>query len=398
VLAAVGVLLSPAMLLRNDLKQYTADACLALLTLSLTSRVERRWSRSGLALLSASIWCGMLFSHTVAFVGATAFAALCVVQLAHRAWSRLIESLVAALCTAALMLAVYELFDAQAVDPSSTAVVHRYFPPVHQGWHATLHFLRFRFDTVHTYFGLEPIWLAGALFAVGVGTVFRLGQPATALTMLLIWPFMFAVSVAHKYPFLDERRNTFMYVITMVGAAIGVAGIAGVLHRWLRGTLSLAATAGAILALAIVASPNARDHTIPLQDTRGQGRFVAENAASNDVILVSMPSSFGFAYYWRQTKPSRRPSTANAQGYIAYFPTDRRIIVADDRTEDAVGSALDQAISRAHELGTHQVWLVRTHVDPAEARAWQRSLRARGVTASVVSPSGLALIRLTGAG
>ena len=44
-LAGVGVLLVPAMLVRDDLKQYTADACMALLALALISRLEREWSR-----------------------------------------------------------------------------------------------------------------------------------------------------------------------------------------------------------------------------------------------------------------------------------------------------------------------------------------------------------------
>lgn len=54
-LAAAGVLLVPAMLVRNDLKQYTADACLALVVLALTSRLERAWSRGALAALSVAV-------------------------------------------------------------------------------------------------------------------------------------------------------------------------------------------------------------------------------------------------------------------------------------------------------------------------------------------------------
>ena len=48
------------MLVRNDLKQYTADACTALLTLALTSRLEREWSRRTLIGLSVAVWAGML--------------------------------------------------------------------------------------------------------------------------------------------------------------------------------------------------------------------------------------------------------------------------------------------------------------------------------------------------
>jgi hypothetical protein len=71
------VLLVPAMLVRNDLKQYTADACFALLTLAITARTEGAWSRRALVALSIAVWGGMFFSHTVALVGVAAFAALC---------------------------------------------------------------------------------------------------------------------------------------------------------------------------------------------------------------------------------------------------------------------------------------------------------------------------------
>jgi len=83
-LAAIGVLMVPAMLARNDLKQYTADACLALTVLALTSHLERVWSRRGLAVLAVTVGGGMLFSHTVAFVGSVAFAPIVTVQLVRR--------------------------------------------------------------------------------------------------------------------------------------------------------------------------------------------------------------------------------------------------------------------------------------------------------------------------
>jgi hypothetical protein len=103
-LAGTAVLLVPAMLVRDDLKQYTADACMALLVLALTSRVERKWSRPGLLALSAAAWGGMLFSDASAFVGVAAFGAVCVVQLAQRAWRRLAEVAAVGAGTAVLML------------------------------------------------------------------------------------------------------------------------------------------------------------------------------------------------------------------------------------------------------------------------------------------------------
>jgi hypothetical protein len=119
-LAGIGVLLIPAMLVRDDLKQYTADAATALLILALTSELERGWARRRLAALSVAAWGGMLVSHTTAFVAVAAFLAVCVVQLARRAWRRLAEAAVTGAGTAVLMAAVYAVFDARAVVPGLT--------------------------------------------------------------------------------------------------------------------------------------------------------------------------------------------------------------------------------------------------------------------------------------
>jgi hypothetical protein len=91
-LAAVAVLLPPAMLVRDDLKQYTADACAALLTLAMMSRLERHWSRRALGALAATVVVGMLFSDAASFAGAAAFVAICAVELARRYWRRLAEA------------------------------------------------------------------------------------------------------------------------------------------------------------------------------------------------------------------------------------------------------------------------------------------------------------------
>jgi len=107
------------MLVRDDLKQYTADACMALLVLALTSRLEREWSRLGLVALSTAVWGGMLFSDASAFAGVAAFGAVCVVQFAQRAWRLLAEVAAVGAGTAVLMLGVYEGFDARAASPTT---------------------------------------------------------------------------------------------------------------------------------------------------------------------------------------------------------------------------------------------------------------------------------------
>jgi hypothetical protein len=393
-LGGFGVLLTPAMLTRNDLKQYTADACMALLALALTSELEREWSRRALVALSVAVWGGMLFSHTVAFVGAAAFAALCLVELACGAWRRLTEAVVAGAGTAILMLAVYLSFDARSVVPGLTSYWNQYYLPVGKGVQASKQFVLSHFDGLHAYFGLGPAWLAVGLFIVGLVTIFRLGRPATALTVVALWPEMLIVSALKKYPFLDLRTSTFLFALTVVVAAIGVAGLCSVLRPWFKGVVSVALVALAVVAFAVHAQPYLRKHTIPSEDVRDQARYVAAHAAPNDVTLVNAISSWGFAYYWPIGHPTRRPTAVVLQGYEAYFPDQPRIVVARDSNADGVDAALSEALTQAMQHPGARIWLVRTHVAPYEQTAWQAALKARGFVAKSVGHGGLSLLQV----
>jgi hypothetical protein len=224
-LAATGVLLVPGMLVRDDLKQFTADACAALLTLALTSRLEREWSHGGLAALSVSAWGGMLFSGAAAFMGVAAFAAVCIVQLARRSWGRLIEAVVAAGITAILMALVFEAFDARADTPSLHTFFNSWYLPVSRGLHGDVTFVVAHFKAVGGLFGLGPWWAAVPLVAAGLVTMFRLGRPATAVAIAALWPEMLALSALRVYPFLNQPTATFLYPVMAVAAAIGVAGV-----------------------------------------------------------------------------------------------------------------------------------------------------------------------------
>lgn len=404
VLAGLGALLVPAMLERNDLKQYTADAFMALLALALTSRLEREWSRRGLAALSVAVWGGMLLSHTVAFVGVAAFGALCVVALARRAWRRLAEAVVVGAGTAVLMLGVYEAFDARAVLPGLTFSPHFriYYLPLHKGLHGVIKFLTRHFGWVHAYFGLGPAWLAVPLFVAGLMTIFWLGRPATALALTVLWPEMLAISAVHKYPFLDLRTSTFLFPVTAVVAAIGVAGVvAGAcsLLRWrprLRGAAAAGLAAVAAVAFVAGARPDIRSHSIPVEDVQDQAQYVAAHAAPADVILVNLDSNWGFAYYWPVGQPGHRADTAVLQEYEAYFPGQPRIVVARGRDSVGVDSAVSQALARARAQARSgacdRIWLIRTHVSAAESAAWGAALQQHALSLRQVGDHGLSLL------
>ena len=319
-LAGIGVLLVPAMLVRNDLKQYTADACMALLTLALTSQLEREWSRWRLAALSVAVWGGMLLSDTVAFVGLAAFGAVCAVQLARRAWRRLAEAVVTGTGTAVLMLGVYEVFDARAVVPGLTAFWADYYLPAAQGLRASSTFVISRLSAVHAHFGLGPAWLGIPLFIAGLVTIFRLGRPATAIAVAALWPEMLALSALKKYPFLDQRTSTFLFAITVVVAAIGVAGLGSLVRPWLKGGVAAVLAAAAAVAFTVGAQPYVRSHSIVAEDVRVQARYLAAHAAPGDVIVVNLDSNWGFAYYWPLGQPGTPGRPRRFAGIRGIFP------------------------------------------------------------------------------
>ena len=401
VLAALGVLLVPAMLARDDLKQYTADAFMALLIMAILSRLERQWSRWGLVGLSVAVWGGMLFSDAAAFVGIAGFCVLCLAQLVKRSWVRLAEAAVAAVCTAVLALVVYKAFDANAVRPRLTNSPQfvPYYLPLSKGLHAMITFVTVHFDHVHSYFGLGPAWLAVPLVVAGLVTMGWLGRPVTAVTVAVLWFEMLALSALKKFPFLNQRTSTFLFAVTIVVAAVGIVGICSLLLRWLKSEpriARVAAAAVAVLALAgllVAARPYIRSHLIPPEDVRGQTLYVAAHAAPDDVILVNLNSNWGFAYYWPHGSPSLRPAPALLQGREAYFPGQPRIVVARDRDLAGVEAVLSEALGQAQQRSCVRVWLIRTHVISSEQKAWVIALRQHGLTATPVGRSGLTFVR-----
>ncbi len=271
--------------------------------------------------------------------------------------------------------------------PSTADSAHfsQYYLPVTQGPHAGITFVTSRFEAAGAYFGLGPAWLAVPLVVAGLITIFRLGRPATAITVAAVWPEMLALSAVRKYPFLDPRTSTFLFAITVVVGAIGLIGVCSLLRPWLEGAIAAVLGVTAVLAFAGGSAPYLRSHTIPDEDVRGQTRYVAAHADQSDVIVVNLSSNWDFAYYWPVGRPSRRQDAAVAQGYEAYFPNQPRIVVARDRDDGDVDDALSQALTLARQRSSTRIWLVRAHMSPGE--------RAEGVSEEPVdNDDGLSVI------
>ena len=397
-LAGLSVLLVPAMLLRDDLKQYTADACLTLLILGLTSRLERDWSRRNLGLLTAAVGLSILLSDPAVLVGVAAFAAVLIVALARREWRRLAEAAIAGVAAAVILGGLYKAFVASAAGALG-ASTHwdGFYVPAGQGLHASLTWIVKMLGLLRADFGLGPSWLAVPLVLAGLVTTFRLGRPATALAAAALLPELIAASALKVYPFGDLRTSTWLIVALVAFAAIGVGGIAalarnvlpGASARLVPGLLAVAAVAG----LCAAAAPDVRSHSIPAEDVRDQATYVAAHARADDVILVNLNSNWGFAYYWPYGQPARRPSTAVKQGYEAYFPDQPRIVVARDRDPAAVRAALASALARVRPGSCATIWLVRSHVIATEQAAWTAALKAARINPVPVGTAGLAELR-----
>ena len=82
--AAGAALLVPAMLIRDDLKEYTDDAFVVLLALTLVSRLEANWSRRRLVTLGGVFVVCAVFSHVTLLVASIALPCLCITRLARR--------------------------------------------------------------------------------------------------------------------------------------------------------------------------------------------------------------------------------------------------------------------------------------------------------------------------
>jgi hypothetical protein len=398
-LAGIGALLVPGMLLQGGLNQYTADACLSLVVLALISRLEREWSRRRLITLSVAVWGGMLFSDGVTFVGIAAFVALCAVQLVRGDVRRLAEAGIAAAGTAVLMLAVYKVFDARAVGAGlyTTGTMSLYFMPLNNGLHAMIRFITSAFSGAAVNFGLGPVWLAVPLFIAGIATMFRLARPATAVAVAVLWPVMLAVNVVRRYPFLNPRTSTFLFAVTAVVAAVGLIGVCSLLRpllkQWTIAALVAVAAVGAA-AFAVNAEPFVRFHPFPNEDERQQTAYVAAHAAPDAVIVVDTATAYGFAYYWPVGQPARRFDHNVAQDYVPYFPDQPRIVVALNGYLPGVAAAVSQAVRLSVVRSCTRIWLIRTHETPADQLVWVTALQQKGLTAVPVGSDGLSVVRV----
>ena len=218
--AGFHVVLLPSSMLRNDLKQYTADAFVSLLILMLCSRLESSWTRRGICVLVVAAVVGALISNVSAFVSLSVFAGLFVTKALARDWKRMRESLVAGGVASAAIALIFFAF----VFPGVTDGLRAYFDETYLEWSSLLPGFWERLSAASPNLGWETPLLSMLLFGLGVFWTRRLGRPALATTVVILWILMVVLGVMHRYPFLNLRTSHFLFVITAVISSIGLVG------------------------------------------------------------------------------------------------------------------------------------------------------------------------------
>ena len=273
---AIAVSCVPIAILRNDLKQYTADAFFALALLAVTRFVDGDSNPRAVVWLGAAALIAVPFSANAAFVAVACFTGLLVVAVVARRRDRAVATLIVGGVVALGFAVVF----AATVLPRISKVLTDYWTdfyltggPLHmldQSWT--------RLDKLSTLLAM-PAWVFLALFVLGIIALVRLHATAVAIAVPFLWIEMFIAARSHKYPFLDQRTFHFVLIPTVAVIAIGVAWIVVNLARRVPvAGIALAVLAGALFVNGI--TPFWREFGVPHEDVRTQTAYVAQPHAA----------------------------------------------------------------------------------------------------------------------
>ena len=391
ILTGAAVLLSPAMLVRDDLKQYTAEAFACVLLWLLVARIENRWRLRRLAAIAGTTCVALLFANTVIFVGVAAMAALGLECLVRRQWRRLGWVAVASAGMLAVSLVIYELLIRPQVTPNLTAYWIPYYVP--RNFSAAVSYVDFRLHQLAPYMGFRFLVIDLVLALAGIAALIWLRRFALAAMLPVTLAVVIAASAAGKYPFGDIRTSTFWLVTVPLLMAVAVAAAA----RWAASLSRWAPVLVTAVALAVwvgATDPFIRSHHIPNEDVHAQVTYLDRHFRHGDVVIVSYAASYAFAYYYPTANPSFPPDPVGPNAHIPAYPRVPWIVVMTDRHPVDVKDALRAARAKiaVEPSGARgRIWIIRSHMKPAEINAWRRDLAGDRVKVIHVGPEPILL-------
>jgi len=385
VLTGAAVLLSPAMLLRDDLKEYTAEAFACLLIWILVARIENGWSRRRLVAIAAVASFGLLFANTLIFVGVAAMASLALECLINRRYRRIIEVAAASAGMLAVSLAIYEIVLRPEIGHKVTDYWDSFYVPTRSASGA-VSFVLHRLHQLAPYMGFRFLLLNAVLVLAGIAALIWLRRFALAAMFPVMLVIVIVASAARKYPFGDLRTSTFWLVMIPVLIAVAVAAV-GCLAARIDRRAPVLVTVLALAVWAPAADTYIRSHSIPVEDIHSEVTYLSTHLRPGDVVIVSYGASYGFAYYYPR-QPSF-PAGDGPNGHVVAYPGLPWMVVLTARraVDIANALALAQAKVAAGPAGTRgRIWIVRSHQTRTEIRAWRHDLAGHRVTAIRVGP------------
>lgn len=361
--------LSPASLIRNDLKHYTADACLSLVVLVFAGLLDRRWTTRRLAIFVVVAVASASVSYVSMFVSGAVFLVLLATALLRR-HDRIVPVIVAGAGTGTVFVLIGMLVVLPSLDRALFDYWEQSYLEVDDGVGTLANIVWERMGQVVGLLGLSTFAVV-ALTGLGLKAMRILARPLIGGSVVVLFLMMFALGMLGLYPFLDVRTSHFLLVMLTVIVSIAIVyGLLGERRQTVGSFVTLVAVAVAVVA---TGWPHVRAESIPNEDVRSQVRYVEEAMRPGDVVLVNMPGSNGVTYYWSQDAPlAFVDNDALATGWMTIINRDD-MVFATGRDYPAVREALDQARDLAVETGG-QMWIIRTHVNGPEDEAWMRAL------------------------
>jgi hypothetical protein len=364
---ALGIGLAPFVLLRLDLKHYSADTFFTLIILALCLAAARR-SRNHRALVALTVVSalGLLFSFAVLFVAIAAFTGLLIEHLVRRDRREAGVTVVAGAIAAAGISLCYLMFYARGDNSALRDFWEPQFPV------SVLDLPRFtlaRLVAVDHWASFPWLFVSLPLLAIGVVVLVR-GRHWTAALMVPVgYLVMGVLSVLHRYPLLDARTSTYLFVLVSVVTIASAIWLLDLVRRVLAQGIRRIATplgttvgraAPAITVVVIVAAlavPNWRAHTLPGYDTVHQGDYVAEHRTPGDLVLFNVLASYQLGLTWREDEPAWCPDPTAWTGFYICYPD------ADDlRGFHTLDEAYDMIDAHLAAHPGARVWLIRSNV------------------------------------
>jgi hypothetical protein len=394
ILTGAAALLSPALLVRDDLKQYTAEAFACLVVWVLVARVENEWRRRRLVAIAATASVGMLFANTVIFAGVAAMASLAIECLIRGQYRRLVELAAASAGMLAVALVIYETLIRPQATPGLVAYWDAFYAPT-RSVSGAVAFVHRSLHDLAPYMGFRSLALDAVGVVAGIAALAWLRRFALAAMFPIMLGIVIVASAARKYPFGDLRTSTFWLVLVPVLLAVAAAAVGRLATAADRRMPALVA----VVALAVwvpLTKPYVRVHSIPVEDVHSEVTYLEAHYRPGDVVIVSYGASYGFSYYY-PAQPSF-PAGDGPNGHVVAYPRLSWMVVLTRRRAVDINHALAQARAKiaAEPAGARgRIWIIRSHQTPVEVQAWNQDLAGDNVTSIPVGADPILLYRYT---